>query len=71
MTPEEGAAAARRFLLIPRSQICFVGDEGFRDLSRTDPDAPRLLAEAVQADGSVAWFQKRAELEAQWAARGL
>jgi hypothetical protein len=39
---------------VPTSlQICFVGDEGFRDLSRVDTQAPRLLEEAIEADKSV------------------
>lgn len=55
----------------PAPKICFVGDEGFRDLSRIDPEAPRLLAEAVAKDKSGAWFERRAQQEKEWAAKGL
>jgi len=40
-------------------EICFVGDEAFRSLSQVDPEAERLLQEAVEADGSDAWFAKK------------
>ncbi|KAL7986912.1 hypothetical protein Chor_005831 [Crotalus horridus] len=33
-------------------EICFVGDEAFRQLSRVDPDGEKLLDEAVVADKS-------------------
>uniref|UniRef100_A0A0X3PNB0 Glyoxalase domain-containing protein 4 n=1 Tax=Schistocephalus solidus TaxID=70667 RepID=A0A0X3PNB0_SCHSO len=40
-------------------EICFVGDEAFRDLSQVDPKADELLSEAMTADSSDAWFEKR------------
>jgi catechol 2,3-dioxygenase-like lactoylglutathione lyase family enzyme len=40
-------------------EICLVGDEGFRDLSALDPAAGALLDQAVAADGSKAWYEKR------------
>jgi len=40
-------------------EICFVGDEGFRDLSQVDPKANDLLEEALQKDGSKAWYAKK------------
>ncbi|GFR48567.1 hypothetical protein Agub_g10469 [Astrephomene gubernaculifera] len=46
-------------------EICFVGEAGFRDLSRRDPEASRLLEEAVQRDDSAEWFRRRAEREAR------
>ena len=39
-------------------EICFVGDAGFRDLSRVDPEAPRLLAEAMDQDKSDEFAEK-------------
>ena len=33
-------------------EICFVGEAGFRDLSQVDPDADRLLSEAMDQDKS-------------------
>uniref|UniRef100_A0A183BZ39 Glyoxalase domain-containing protein 4 n=1 Tax=Globodera pallida TaxID=36090 RepID=A0A183BZ39_GLOPA len=33
-------------------EICFVGDEGFRDLSRIDAEAEKLLMSAVEKDDS-------------------
>jgi len=40
-------------------EICFVGDEGFRDLSQVDPKADTLLEEAIQMDKSDEWFKKK------------
>ncbi|CAH8614379.1 unnamed protein product [Dicrocoelium dendriticum] len=40
-------------------EICFVGDEAFRQLSQVDPHADRLLSEAMSQDQSDAWFQER------------
>ncbi|XP_041455468.1 glyoxalase domain-containing protein 4-like isoform X1 [Lytechinus variegatus] len=48
-------------------EICFVGDEAFRELSQVDPKADGLLDEAVAADKSVEWFAKKeAKLGKQW-----
>ncbi|KAG2483180.1 hypothetical protein HYH03_017972 [Edaphochlamys debaryana] len=52
-------------------EICFVGEAGFRDLSRRDSSAPRLLAEAMAGDGSGAWWAQRQEREARMAALGV
>ncbi|KAL8588146.1 hypothetical protein ACOMHN_044116 [Nucella lapillus] len=40
-------------------EICFVGDEAFRELSEVDPRADQLLDEAVQNDKSDDWFAKK------------
>ncbi|VDN15028.1 unnamed protein product [Dibothriocephalus latus] len=40
-------------------EICFVGDEAFRELSQVDPKADELLSEAMTSDSSDAWFEKR------------
>lgn len=40
-------------------EICFVGDEGFRQLSQVDPKADGLLSDARARDGSDAWFAER------------
>ena len=40
-------------------EICFVGDEGFRDLSRVDPNGKKLLDEAMSKDKSDEWHEKR------------
>ena len=40
-------------------EICFVGDEAFRELSRVDPEADRLLNEAISQDKSDEWFTKK------------
>merc|ERR1719474_1402647 len=40
-------------------EICFVGDEGFRDLSQVDPKGDELLAAAMEADKSNEWFSKK------------
>ncbi|CAG0892500.1 unnamed protein product [Cyprideis torosa] len=40
-------------------EICFVGDEAFRELSQVDPAAEKLLQEAMEADKSKEWFSKK------------
>ncbi|XP_072909325.1 glyoxalase domain-containing protein 4 isoform X1 [Hemitrygon akajei] len=37
-------------------EICFVGDAAFRDLSKMDPNAAKLLDDAIAADKSNEWF---------------
>lgn len=39
-------------------EICFVGDEAFRQLSKIDPNAELLLKEAIENDDSVEWFNR-------------
>ncbi|KAG9492625.1 hypothetical protein GDO78_000890 [Eleutherodactylus coqui] len=39
-------------------EICFVGDEAFRELSHIDANADQLLNDAVSADKSDEWFAK-------------
>ncbi|XP_053563348.1 glyoxalase domain-containing protein 4 [Bombina bombina] len=39
-------------------EICFVGDEAFRELSRADPNADKLINDAMAADKSEEWFAK-------------
>ncbi|KAK0428408.1 hypothetical protein QR680_010787 [Steinernema hermaphroditum] len=48
-------------------EICFVGDEAFTELSKIDPKADELIKEAIEKDGSDAWFakKKRTKAEAQ------
>jgi len=41
-------------------EVCFVGDEAFRKLSKEDENAPQLLGEAIAKDSSKEWFQKKA-----------
>jgi lactoylglutathione lyase len=40
-------------------EVCFVGDEAFRQLSQVDPEADSLLAAAMAADKSDEWFAKK------------
>lgn len=40
-------------------EICFVGDEAFRELSQVDPSADNLVNEAMAADKSVEWFERK------------
>lgn len=40
-------------------EICFVGDEGFRELSQVDPKGDELLDEALEKDKSDEWFAKQ------------
>lgn len=45
-------------------EICFVGDEAFRELSRMDPEGNKLLDDAMAADKSDEWFATRNKLKA-------
>lgn len=47
-----------------KHEICFVGDEGFRDLSQVDPKADELLNKAMEADKSDEWFEKKGKTKA-------
>lgn len=40
-------------------EICFVGDEAFRELSLVDPQGENLLDVALEADKSDEWFKKK------------
>ncbi|KAK4300685.1 hypothetical protein Pmani_027138 [Petrolisthes manimaculis] len=40
-------------------EICFVGDEGFRELSQVDPKGNELLNEAMEKDKSDEWFASK------------
>ncbi|KAM5274635.1 glyoxalase domain-containing protein 4 isoform 6-T6 [Ctenodactylus gundi] len=40
-------------------EICFVGDEAFRELSKMDPEGNKFLDDAMAADKSDEWFSKR------------
>lgn len=40
-------------------EICFVGDEGFRELSKVDPNADQLINDAIAKDKSDDWFAKK------------
>ena len=42
-------------------EICFVGDEAFRELSAVDPKAAELLDKAIEEDGSIAWYNKKGQ----------
>ncbi|XP_067651347.1 glyoxalase domain-containing protein 4-like [Haliotis asinina] len=45
-------------------EICFVGDEAFRELSHVDPQADDLLTEAVSKDKSDEWFARKGKKKA-------
>ena len=40
-------------------EICFVGSEAFKELSQVDPQADKLLEEAIVSDKSDEWFAKK------------
>jgi len=42
-----------------KHEICFVGDEAFRELSQVDPKGDELLNEAMKNDKSAEWFAKK------------
>jgi len=45
-------------------EICFVGDEAFRQLSQFDPNGDKLLDDAMAADKSDEWFSKKGRKKA-------
>lgn len=45
-------------------EICFVGDEAFRQLSKLDPNGDQLLTKAIEADKSDEWFTKKGRSKA-------
>lgn len=50
-------------------EICFVGDEAFKELSATDPEAPKLLEAAMDADESDKWHEKQTAKKLRRAAK--
>lgn len=48
-------------------EICIVGDEGFRELSKVDLDANEALDKSISEDKSEAWFAKKAMLKKEMA----
>ncbi|XP_070571371.1 glyoxalase domain-containing protein 4-like [Ptychodera flava] len=46
-------------------EICFVGDEAFRELSQTDVTADELLSKAIAEDKSDEWFAKQKKRKAE------
>ena len=46
-------------------EICFVGSEGFRELSQVDPVAEKLLEEAIAKDKSDEWFAKKGRVKVE------
>lgn len=40
-------------------EICFVGDEGFRQLSQVDPEANNLIEKSIADDKSDEWYQNK------------
>lgn len=40
-------------------EICFVGDEAFRELSQVDPKADELIDKAMKEDKSEEWYSKK------------
>ena len=47
------------YFLQDNHEICFVGAEGFDDLSQVDPKGDALLEEALEADKSKEWYEKK------------
>jgi len=45
-------------------EICFVGDEAFRELSQVDPQADALLDKAISEDKSDEWYAKKGKVKA-------
>ena len=51
-------------------EICFVGAEGFGELSQVDPEAEKLLQEAMDGDKAAEWFAKHPQMLASSASSG-
>lgn len=58
--PTPGKATVRVLILTDPDgyEICFVGDEGYRELSAIDDNGDELLAQAIAGDKSNEWFAK-------------
>lgn len=44
-------------------EICFVGDEGFKELSQVDPDANNLIEKSMAEDKSNKWFEEKGRVK--------
>lgn len=55
----------------PPLQICFVGDEAFRQLSQVDDNAPTALSQAMARDGSREWLGNRRQKQEAAAAAAV
>lgn len=63
-TPGKAAVEVVILADLDGHEICFVGDEAFRELSQIDPKANELLDEAMAKDKSDEWFAaKKKKLE--------
>ncbi|CAI4231070.1 unnamed protein product [Auanema sp. JU1783] len=53
-----GKAAVQVIILADpdNHEVCFVGDEGFRSLSKIDPKADEKIRESITKDDSDSWF---------------
>lgn len=58
--PTPGKATVRVLILVDPDgyEICFVGDEGYRDLSQIDEAGDQLLQDAMAGDKSKEWRAK-------------
>lgn len=52
-------------------EICFVGDEAFRQLSQVDDNAPTALSQAMARDGSREWLGNRRQKQEAAAAAAV
>ena len=58
-TPGKAAVEVVILADVDGHEICFVGDEAFRELSQIDPKANELLNEAITQDKSDEWFANK------------
>lgn len=65
--PTPGKATVRVLILLDPDgyEICFVGDEGFRDLSAIDPTSDEGLRQSMEKDKSSEWFAKKGKSKTQ------
>ncbi|KAG1660631.1 Glyoxalase domain-containing protein 4 [Nymphon striatum] len=51
-------------VVVDSHEICYVGDEAFKELSQVDPKSDELLEEGIKADKSDEWFARKKKTKA-------
>ncbi|VDN33829.1 unnamed protein product [Cylicostephanus goldi] len=55
-TPDKASVQVVILLDPDNHEICFVGDKGFRELSKVDPKADEHIRKEIEQDNSASWF---------------
>ncbi|KJH52467.1 3-hydroxyisobutyrate dehydrogenase [Dictyocaulus viviparus] len=56
-TPGKASVQVVIFADPDEHEICFVGDNGFRELSKIDPNAEEKICKEIAQDNSASWFK--------------